>query len=768
MRKNININSQWKFLKENVKEAKESNYNDSDWEEVSLPHTWNAFDGQDGGLDYYRGKCWYRKKINKDENFEDKQIFLEFQGVNSIATVYINGTLLGTHRGGYSTFRYDITNLINHKKPSFIAVCVDNSHYKDVYPQRADFTFHGGVYRDVNLIITDKIHFKMLDHGSPGVFISQKDVRKDKAEILIDAKIANNTSATKILPLNIKIKNREKKIIFQLEKNIVCRCEETTEISFPINIENPILWHGITNPYLYSFNISIGNDNIEIPIGFRFYSVDRDLGFFLNGKSYPLHGVCRHQDRLDKGWAISQQDQIEDMDLIKDLGANTIRLAHYQHNQFFYDLCDKNGMIVWAEIPFISMMSREDREGLNTKQQMIELVKQNYNHPSICFWGVQNEITIKADTPTIRKTVKELCELAKKEDPYRLITMANLGSVEPNNPMNNYPDLIGYNAYFGWYHDEAKDFDRYVENLHEKIPNKPIGISEYGCEANLAFHTDRPKRKDYSEEYQALYHEITWKIFKQKPFLWGTWVWNMFDFSSDLRDEGGTKGRNNKGLVTFDRKIKKDSFYWYKANWSNDKFVHITSKRYEKRVNKSIQIKVYSNCHEVSLFVNNQKISSISSLDHIFLWQNISINKGKNEVKVISQESNESYEDIAVFYNVDEPEKSYVLRGTEGLQTELESKVKKNILNWFEDKEITGEMKFPEGMHSIKSSLSELLENEKTKGVLTNIFSKQLLEHPMLEMGSNFTIEQLSEFAASIITPEVLYALNQELIKFKK
>ncbi|MHA2281383.1 MAG: glycoside hydrolase family 2 protein [Promethearchaeota archaeon] len=770
MRKNININSHWKFLKKDLKKAQESKYKDSNWEEISLPHTWNAFDGQDGGLDYYRGKCWYRKKIVISEIYEDKQVFLEFQGVNSIATVYINGALLGTHRGGYSTFRYDITNMLDPNTPSLIAVCVDNSRYLDVYPQMADFTFHGGIYRDVNLIITDKIHFAMLDNGSSGVFISQKYVNKDIAEIIVKAKIKNDSPITKTLPLRIIIKNREKEIVVKQEKNICFKCEETTEISVPINIKIPNLWHGIANPYLYNFNITIGNDNLEIPIGIRYYSVDPNQGFYLNGEPYPLHGVSRHQDRLNRGWAISQQDQIEDMDLIQELGANTIRLAHYQHNQFFYYLCDKNGMIVWAEIPFISMMSDEDQEGLNAKSQMIELIKQNYNHCSILFWGVQNEITIRGDKPKIRKTVKELCELTKKEDPYRLSTMANLSTVKPKNPMNSYPDLIGYNAYFGWYHDEPQDFNKYVERLHKEIPYKPIGISEYGCEANLAFHTDYPKRRDYSEEYQALYHEIVWKILKQKSFLWGTWVWNMFDFGSDLRDEGGTKGRNNKGLVTFDRKIKKDSFYWYKANWSNELFVYIASKRYKKRASDSIQIKVYSNCPEVTLHINNQEISTISSDDHIFLWQNVQLLDEKNEVRAISKGSNKTYEDNAVFEKVDKPEESYALRDAEGLQkyTEFEAQLKKNIANWFEDQATTGSMKFPEGMYSIKSTLGELLENEETKVVLAKIFGEQILTHPMLDMGINFTIEELSVFASSIITPKVLYGLNQELILIRK
>lgn len=411
------------------------------------------------------------------------------------------------------------------------------------------------------------------------------------------------------------------------------------------------------NISMVSFNDTV--DEVSIPFGVRYYYVDPEKGFFLNGEHLPLRGVSRHQDRKDKGWAITEQEQAEDMAFIKEIGATSIRLAHYQHSQYFYDLCDKEGMVIWAEIPFISVMSRHELEGINAKQQMLELIKQNFNHPSILFWGLQNEIQIGGERPEVRRLVKELNELTKQEDPTRLTTMANVLFVKEEDEYNRMTDVIGYNKYYGWYHGKAEDFEPWVEKFHTINPDVPLCISEYGVEGIVQYHSASPKVKDYTEEYHTLYHEIVWKIFEKRPFLWATYVWNMFDFGANIRDEGGVKGRNNKGLVTYDRRIRKDAFYMYKAHWSEEKFVHITSKRYVDRPDDSIQLKVYSNCKEVTLYVNGGKFQSIISDDKIFVFENVSLAEGINEISAVSVEDNVQYMDTARFNKVSIPNSSY-------------------------------------------------------------------------------------------------------------
>lgn len=766
MRKVININDKWKFLKQDEVQSINKDYDDEGWEFVNLPHTWNAIDGANG-YDFYKGACWYRKVFFVDTLSKGSKVFIEFEGSNSITDVYVNGKHLGQHRGGYSTFRFDITDAVEYGSKNILAVKVDNTVVDDVYPQMADFTFYGGIYRGVNIIIANNVHFDLMDYGSRGIYIVQEDVTEEKASLIIKSRLVNANDEEKKVRLWTDICDSEGKIVTYAAKEVIIPAGETKEVDMPVIIEKAILWNGRKNPYLYEAKVSMTSyndriDELTIPFGVRYFKVDAEKGFYLNGEHLALKGVSRHQDRKDMGWAVTEAEQIEDMELIKEIGATSIRLAHYQHNQFFYDLCDREGMVVWAEIPFISTMSKEELEGVNAKQQMIELIRQNYNHPSIMFWGIQNEIQIGGEKPEVRKLVKELNDLTKKEDPTRLSTMANVAFVGADDEFNYITDVLGYNQYFGWYTGKAEDFSEWIDNYHKVNPNVALCISEYGAEGIVQYHSSTPEVKDYTEEYHALLHEKVWNIFKDRSFLWGTYVWNMFDFGANIRDEGGVKGRNNKGLVSYDRKIKKDAFYMYKAHWSEEKFVHITSKRFVDRLEDKITIKVYSNCNKVTLYINGKELETKTNDDKVFIFESVVLQEGINVVKAVAQHSGIKLEDFAMFNNVKEKNVSYeVPEGNKGKAAE----------NWFKmpdfsDVEVE-EIVISEDVYSTGCTFGELIQNEETNAILKKYLGN-LEEQPSFAMIKGMTIDRISTLAKEIYNEKMMYILNRDLSKIKK
>lgn len=766
MRKCMEINDAWRFIRQDEEQAASELYKDDHWNTVNIPHTWNAIDGANG-YEYFQGACWYRKSFTVEPSYEGRQLFIEFNGSNSITDVYVNGQHMGQHKGGYSTFRFDMTDVVKHGAANLIAVKVDNSVVDDVYPQKADFTFYGGIYRNVKVVVTNPVHFDLMDHGSQGVYIVQEEVSKERAQLSIRANLVNDSKEEKKVRLWADIFDADHHSVTYASKEVILAAGETRTEEMPCVIDHPTLWQGRKNPYMYSANLSMTSfndtiDEVSIPFGVRYFHVDPEKGFFLNGEHMPLHGVSRHQDRKDMGWAITEQEQIEDMAYIQEIGASSIRLAHYQHSQYFYDLCDKEGMVVWAEIPFISVMSQNELEGINAKQQMVELIRQNYNHPSIIFWGIQNEIQIGGERPEVRRLVKELHDLTKKEDPSRLTTMANVLFVSEEDEYNRMTDVIGYNKYYGWYHGHAEDFAPWLDKFHRINPDVPLCISEYGAEGIVQYHSADPKVKDYTEEYHALFHETVWKTFEKRPFLWATYVWNMFDFGANIRDEGGVQGRNNKGLVSYDRKIKKDAFYMYKAHWSEEKFVHITSKRHVDRAEGSITVKVYSNCDNVMLYVNGSEFQNKTSADKVFIFENVSLVEGMNEIRAVATGNNAQYVDIAKFNKVEEPNPSYeapvVEKGGE-------------VTNWFQMPDLDGEieeLQFTDDVYSTRCTFKELFENKDAEDVLNKYLGESFRERPTYSMTQGFKIDTLAEMAPEHFTEKLLYALNRELTKIKK
>lgn len=565
---------------------------------LDIPHTWNALDGQDGGNDYYRGRGIYEREFampDFDAGLED--VYLEFLGVNASCEVYVNGEKLASHDGGYSTFRVNVTGHLEEK--NVLRVVVDNSVNDKVYPQKADFTFYGGIYRDVNLLIVNKKHFELEHYGTPGIKVTPKP-EGTKGHVEVEA--YSKADGVKV-----------RFIITDKEGGEVAQTV-SEDLKAVFTIENVHLWHGVEDPYLYTMTAELLDgedvtDVISTRFGVRSFSVDPNKGFILNGKSFPLHGVSRHQDFKGLGNAISKEHHDNDMRLIREMGCNTIRLAHYQHDQYFYDLCDEYGMVVWAEIPYISEHMPNGRE--NTIEQMKELIIQNYNHPCIVTWGVSNEITISTkDTKDMLDNHHVLNDLCHKMDPTRVTTLACYAMCNPFSKVVHITDIVSYNLYLGWYVPGLFLNDVFLKLFHRRYPKRCIGYSEYGAEGMPNLHSEKPRRGDHTEEYQAIYHEYMLKCFERHPFMWATHVWNMFDFAADARDQGGEPGMNHKGLVTFDRKTKKDSFYLYQAYWTDKPMVHICSKRFEERGVDKIKVKVYSNQSEVTLYQNGKSLGT--------------------------------------------------------------------------------------------------------------------------------------------------------------
>ena len=575
---------------------------------VNLPHTWNGKDGQDGGNDYYRGTCVYDTIFTKPKfDLETECVYLQFHGVNASARVILNGKEVTVHHGGYSTFRVNVTDEL--QEDNTLRVEVDNSVNTKVYPQKADFTFYGGIYRDVELLIVGKAHFDLDYYGGPGITYTTW-VDGEDAEVHVVAYVnefAKESRAKTLIE------------IFDAQGNVVAK-KEGNDVT--LHIPNVHLWDGLEDPYLYQIKAALVMDEKEVDeitckCGVRTFFFSPKDGFHLNGRPYPLHGVSRHQDFRDLGNAITKEHHDRDMELIREVGANTIRLAHYQHDQYFYNLCDKVGMIVWAEIPYISEHMPDGRE--NTFSQMRELIVQNYNHPSIVTWGISNEITIsgrrhKKDMLDNHRALQKLC---KEMDPTRPTTLACFAMCIHFNRVAHITDLVGWNLYLGWYVPGFFLNDLWIWFWHLLYPNRCLCYSEYGAEGMPNLHSPRPRRGDNTEEYQAKYHEYMLECFKRHPYMWGHYYWNMFDFAADARNQGGEPGMNHKGMITFDRKIKKDVFYLYKAYWTGTPFVHLAGKRYEYRTEKVTEITVYSNQQEVTLYNNGKHVATMSG-EHVF------------------------------------------------------------------------------------------------------------------------------------------------------
>ena len=610
---------------------------------LDLPHTWNNLDGQDGGNDYKRGTCTYEKTIAKPDYLATERVYLQFHGVNASSKVIFNGTVLGTHDNGYATFRYDVTDYL--QEENLVKVEVDNSVNDRVYPQKADFTFYGGIYRDVEWLIVNQEHFDLDYYGGNGLQYTTEVNGKD-AKVFVSSYVNSLASS---LDIHVKLEDAQGKVV-----------AEGNGKQVTLDVKNVHLWDGLEDPYLYTLTTELVKngkvvDEVSVNCGVRTFRFDPETGFYLNGRSYPLHGASRHQDRRLIGNAISKEHHDMDMELMKEVGCNTIRLAHYQHDQYFYDLCDKEGMVVWAEIPYISEHLANGNE--NTIFQMKELMVQNHHHASIMMWGVSNEITIsggsrKKDMLANHKVLNDLCH---EMDPTRPTTLACYAMCHPFHPVSKITDLVGWNLYLGWYVPFLWLNDLWISFYHKVYPNRCLCYSEYGAEGMPNLHSKHPRRGDNSEEYHTKYHEFMVECFKRHPYMWAHYYWNMFDFAADARNQGGEPGMNHKGMISFDRKVKKDVFYLYKACWNKkDKFVYLAGRRYEYRSLAKQTITVYSNLPEVSLYQNGTLIGTKQG-ENVFKFD-VTL-QDKNVFKVKAGE----YSDSCTIYKVDKERPEYRL-----------------------------------------------------------------------------------------------------------
>ena len=743
MRNIVNINQKWAFTKQ--ADALPTAI-DPKWDFVNLPHSWNALDGQDGGNDYYRGTAWYAKKVQKADLPTAALYYLEIRGANSSADVYVNGKKLAHHDGGYSTWRVNITEAL--QEDNLIAIAVDNSENDRVYPQMADFTFYGGLYRDVNIICVDESHFDLDYYGTAGLKITPS-MQGDDAAVEIEAYVTNGKEGH-VLRYTVTDKD-----------GAVVTSTDSADTKVVLDIANAHRWHGRKDPYLYTATVELRDgetvlDTVSSRFGCRTFEIDPQNGFILNGEEYPLRGVSRHQDRWGVGNALLPEHHREDIDLICEVGATTIRLAHYQHDQYFYDLCDERGLVIWAEIPYISKHMPTGRE--NTISQMKELITQNYNHPCIVVWGLSNEITMNGDAdPDLLENHHLLNDLVHEMDATRKTTMACLTMCPMESPIVQIPDVVSYNHYFGWYGGETDMNGPWFDKFHEMHPDIPIGCSEYGCEA-LNWHTSKPVQGDYTEEYQAYYHEELIKQLFTRKYMWATHVWNMFDFGADARSEGGENGQNHKGLVTMDRKYKKDAFYAYKAWLSDDPFVHLCGKRYVDRVEEVTKVTVYSNLPEVELFANGVSLGKQTSAEHFFYFD--VPNAGETVLTAVAGE----YKDESVIRKVEEFNDAYRL------------KEKGAVLNWFDITE-------REGYFSLNDKLSDIMATVQGKLLFAGMFAKMMggmggkkaagfeVSPEMMQMMGSFTVLRLTGLVSMMdinFTKEQLLDLNAKLNKIKK
>ena len=747
MRQILNLNAGWVFNKQNEIPAALP----ADWEKVDLPHSWNAVDGQDGGNDYFRGTACYAKTITKAELPIAQQYYLEIRGANSSADVYLDGKHLAHHDGGYSTWRVNVTEAL--QDSSLLVIAVDNAPNDRVYPQMADFTFYGGLYRDVNIIAVADSHFDLDYYGGPGIQVTP----------IIDG--ANANVEVKVYLTDAKEGQTIRYTLTDKEGNIVGQTT-TADTKADFAIENVHKWHGRKDPYLYTAKAELIEDetvldNVCTTFGCRSYEIDPQRGFILNGEEYPLRGVSRHQDRWGKGNALSKEDHKQDIELICEVGATTIRLAHYQHDQYFYDLCDEYGQVIWAEIPYISKHMPNGRE--NTVSQMKELITQNYNHPCIVVWGLSNEITMNgADDPDLIDNHKMLNDLVHELDKTRKTTMACVSMCPMDAEYLNIPDTVSYNHYFGWYGGDTTMNGPWFDKFHAMHPNLPIGCSEYGCEA-LNWHTSNPMQGDYTEEYQAYYHEELIKQLFSRKYMWATHVWNMFDFGADARAEGGENGQNHKGLVTFDRSYKKDAFYAYKAWLSDEPFVHLCGKRYIDRVEDVTKVTVYSNQPSVELFANGKSLGVKEAADHFFYFD--VPNAGETHLVAVSGELKDEGD----------------IRKVDTFNEDYRLKEKGAVLNWFDVTEIEGRL-------SLNSKMSEIMDTFWGKLALAGVFKKVMkgmnggkkgekkqaagfeLSEDMMQMMGGFTLLRLTSLIGMMnvtFTKEELLKLNKKLNRIK-
>ena len=743
------INDSWHFQKEN-----------GIWEEVTIPHTWNGKDGQDG-TGMWRGKGVYERELFFSEEALGKTLYLEIEAASLVSNVFINQKQVYRNSCPYAMYRIPINPYIESGK-NIVSIEVDNSINEKVYPHMADFSFYGGLYRNVSVIEAENIHFDYLDGSRDGIYVTAEPGTDKRWNLNVKGKVISEKAECNII-VCCKLLDKE---------NVVCQedteiyVEKQSDFSIDMAVLNPHLWNGIEDPYLYQVAAEIKvdgrvYDERKIPFGFRKVQITAEQGCFLNGRPIKIRGVARHQDFGDLGYAITEQEMNRDMELIQELGANSVRLSHYQHADYFYQICDEKGILVWAEVPFISTPPTCSEAFDNIKEQMERLVKQCYNHCSIYCWGVQNELSVTGENEALYDYVREMEQFVKELDSTRYTAEANIYSVANTSILNELTDLVGYNLYYGWYYKTIPDLQIRLDEFHEECPNIPLLVTEYGVDTNTAYHSYNPAVKDYTEEYQLEFCHNAIRAFEEREFIIGSYVWNMADFGSENRNEGGRKGQNMKGLVTMDRSLKKDAFYLYKAFWSKELFVKLAGSRFVNRHQEENRLMVLSNLPVLQLFINGSLADSKENTEPVTYFQ-VNLSKmGENEIKVKGfDKTGKCYEDSMILNRVVEQDRSYIAEKKDNRAV---------VTNWFEkfDFSDTSEVIIDENGYSTKNTIGELLDNEETKSILEK-YMEFLLTDPRFERAKHMTVDALFGLGGLALPKELALVLNRELNQIKK
>jgi beta-galactosidase len=651
------LDSGWRFKQQDVAGAESIDFSDADWTAVAIPHNW-GFERAQLGRPFYQGPGWYRLELKSVTPKAGRRYFIRFEAASTVGDVYLNGKKIGQHRGAFGAFCFEVTTNLSASGKNLLAVRVSNAPQPDVAPLAGDFSVYGGLYRPVHLIETSEQNIALTDHGSTGVAWLETSVSAKEAVLDVTAQISNPARSRQSLACTARVLDTNGMEVARTEKSFTLPGNVTAPVSIRVTVPDPHLWNGRKDPHLYRAVFELRSqgtvvDSVEQPLGLRFYSVDPEKGFFLNGQPYHLHGVDRHQERFGKGWAISQADQDEDIQLMSEMGCTVVRCAHYQHSDYFYSLCDKVGILVWAELPLVNEVRNSAEFSETTRNQWLDLIRQNINHPSIFVWSMFNEMAASRGDP--HRLLEDLSAMEHGEDPTRpTIGASNHGELDQ---MNRIPDVLGRNFYPGWYSGRKEDFGSLLDQARNSSRAGGFCVSEYGAGANVNQHEDNPKQPAaggqwHPEEWQALLHEAAWPAMKARPFVWGTFVWVMFDFAVSTRHEGGVQGRNDKGLVTADRTIRKDAFFYYKANWSDEPVLYLTSRRYTERTNAVTDVKLYSNAPEVELFVNNvSQGKRADGVNGVFIWNQVKLAAGPagNQIEARAQRNGHALTDHCVW-----------------------------------------------------------------------------------------------------------------------
>jgi beta-galactosidase len=631
--------AEWQFMKGDVKDAEAFAFDDRQWLPITLPHTFNAGDG--ASADYYRGPSWYRRSFEVKAVRSDRRVFVQFDGAALRSDLWVNGRYVGRHDGGHAGFRFDITQTLRAGRNQ-LAVRVDNSKIAGITPLGGDFTVFGGLYRPVSLIEVDNAHFDLKDHGGPGVYARVGELNGEAATILVQVRVANDGGKRRRVPIVLTLLDAQGRAAaigrrsIELPPNVV----GTTQVR--LDLARPRLWDGVRDPYLYRLvaRLGDGGDEVAVPVGVRSFRFDPERGFILNGRPYPLHGAnLMHSARPGKGTAVSDTETAEDFAILREMGSTGVRLVHFQHPQAAYDEADRLGLVAMTEIGLNGEAADTPEFRANAAEQLRELIAQNHNHPSVVMWGLGNEIY--STEPHVLSLLEELNRVAERTDPTRPTVYAHCCQAD-DHPKAMVTDLIAFNRYFGWYPDQKGMIGEWAARFHAAHPERPFGVSEYGAGASILHQEDPPRQPVpasgwHPEQYQALYHERNWRELRDKPYLWGTFVWVGFDLASAGRREGDRPGINDKGLVTYDRKTRKDAFYWYKANWSDEPVLYLTSRRFTHRFDPDVEVKAYTNRGAVTLLLNGTPVGTAEPLDHILRWQ-VRLSEGENRIELRSSD----------------------------------------------------------------------------------------------------------------------------------